>query len=152
CCQLSLISQPIWLSEKLLFLGEIPRRFDFEGQQPIGMSCENDQWVADAVLDDSALVYQSETGLVIITGCSHSGICNIIEYAKEICQDHRINGVIGGFHLFELDEQLFKTQAYFAENQIKSLYPCHCVSFAVKAKINEKIPVREVAVGLSLIW
>ncbi len=151
-CQLSLTSQPTWLSEKLLFLGEIPRRFDFEGQQPIGMRCENDQWVADAVLDDSALVYQSETGLYIITGCSHSGICNIIEYAKEICQDHRINGVIGGFHLFELDEQLFKTLAYFAENRVKSLYPCHCVSFAVKAKINEKIPVREVGVGLSLIW
>ncbi len=152
CCQLSLTAQPTWLTDKLLFLGEIPRRFDFEGQTPIGEILENGEWLTDRVWDDSALVYQSDAGLFIITGCSHSGICNIIEYAKEICQDDRINAIIGGFHLFELDEQLFKTQAYFFENQIKNLYPCHCVSFTVKAKLNETIPVAEVGVGLALKW
>ena len=54
----------------------------------------------DFLIDDSALVYKSDKGLFVITGCSHSGICNIIEYAKEVCSEDRIIGCIGGFHIF----------------------------------------------------
>ena len=88
-------------------------------------------------MDDTALVYKSENGIYIITGCSHSGICNIIEYAKEVCKDNRVLGVIGGFHLFEVTEQVNKTIDYLKQNNIKELYPCHCTSFAVKAEIHK---------------
>ncbi len=47
-------------------------------------------------MDDTALVYKGEKGSYIITGCSHSGICNIAEYAKKVCGDNRILGIIGG--------------------------------------------------------
>ena len=64
------------------------------------------------MLDDSALVYCGEKGLTIITGCSHSGICNITEYAKAVCGDDRIAGIIGGFHLLEITPQVEKTADY----------------------------------------
>ncbi len=63
-------------------------------------------------MDDSALVYKGNKGLFIITGCSHSGICNIIDYAKKVCQEKRVYGVIGDFHLFEKNERLEKTIQY----------------------------------------
>ena len=53
--------------------------------------------VNDFVLDDTAIVYKSSEGLVIIVGCAHSGICNIIEYAKEVCQEERVVDIIGDF-------------------------------------------------------
>lgn len=56
-----------------------------------------------------------------------------MEYAKKVCNDNKIYGVIGGFHLFDVDERLKATVNYLKENDIKLLYPCHCVF--LKAKI-----------------
>ena len=52
--------------------------------------------------------------------------------------------------MFEVDEQVNKTVEYFKDNQVKDIYPCHCVSFQVKAKINESIKINEVGVGLTI--
>ena len=107
-------------------------------------------WYDDYVLDDSALVFKTTHGLFIITGCSHSGICNIIEYATKVCNDNRIIGVIGGFHLFEIDDRMTQTIQYLKSKDIKNLYPCHCVSLKVKAKMMQDLNITEVGVGLSI--
>ena len=86
----------------------------------------------------------------MITGCSHSGICNIIEYAKKVCNDNRVIGVIGGFHLFDKDERLNSTIEYLKKNNIKLLYPCHCVSLQAKIEMGKEIEINEVGVGLEL--
>ena len=65
-------SAPVPLTERLFFLGEIPRTNSFENKSPIGERLINGIWEPDYVLDDSALVYCGEKGLTIITGCSHS--------------------------------------------------------------------------------
>lgn len=136
------------ITERLLFLGEIPRINDFENQTPIGVAEVDGSLVDDYNRDDSALVYKSEDGIFVITGCSHSGICNIVEYAKQICGEERILGVLGGFHLFEDDAQLERTIAYMESNQVQMLYPCHCVSLRARAKMMERLPVTETGVGL----
>lgn len=147
---LSLSQEPQYLTDKLVWLGEIPRNNDFEGAEPIGRRLKDGLWEADYVIDDTALAYCGEEGLFIITGCSHSGICNIIEYAKEVCGDMRISGVLGGFHLFEEGTRLEKTIAYLQSCEMQKLYPCHCVSLKAKAAILAKLPVVEVGVGLEL--
>lgn len=96
------------------------------------------------------MALKTEEGLFIVTGCSHSGICNIVEYAMEVCGERRIAGILGGFHLFETDSRLEKTVEYLAKLGIKSFYPCHCVSFRAKARMNETLPVEEVGVGLAI--
>lgn len=147
---LELSRKPVWLSGHLVFLGEIPRRHPFEKQHPLGERLENGALVPDDLLDDSALAVQTGKGLIIITGCSHAGICNIIDYAREVCQEPRVHMVIGGFHLLKADEQTQKTAKFLRDNQITNLYPCHCTSFEAKAVIHNMIPIREVAVGTML--
>ncbi|MHC5217103.1 MBL fold metallo-hydrolase [Enterococcus sp. LJL128] len=149
---LTLAKEPLPLSDNLLFLGEIPQLVDFEPRQQVDETRCSEEYTADYVIDDSAIVYKGSSGLYIITGCSHSGICNICEYAKLATGVTKIVGVIGGFHLFEENEQLDKTIAYFKENQITELYPCHCVSFNAKAAIHQEIPIGEVGVGMTLEW
>ena len=141
--------QPFYITDNLLFLGEIPRRFQFENIS-VGTTIYQGKEIDDYVKDDTALVYKGEDGLFIITGCSHSGICNIAEYAKELCRDSRINGIIGGFHLFSEDERLEKTVDYLAKNKIKTLYPCHCVSLKAKHLMMNKLNAEETAVSLEL--
>ncbi len=151
-CNLILSKEPIKVSKHIIFLGEIPQINDFENREPMGKQIIGEKLVDDYIVDDTALVYKSENGIYIITGCSHSGICNIIEYAKGVCKDNRVLGVIGGFHLFEVTEQVNKTIDYLKQNNLKELYPCHCTSFAVRAEIHKALPVNEVGVGLEINW
>ncbi len=151
-CRLLLSKKPVQISPNLSFLGEIPEYTDFEKRQAIGHCQTEGVFCDDYVMDDSALVCQTEQGIYIISGCAHSGICNTIEHAKKITGDARVIGVLGGFHLFDVDERLHKTIAYFVQNNIRQLYPCHCVSFAAKAEIHKAIAINEVGVGLTLLW
>lgn len=149
-CHLELTKSPLEIMKNITFLGEIPQRNDFEIREFIGKCGKKDEMIDDAVLDDSALVYKSEKGLFIITGCSHSGICNIMEYAKEVCKENKIYGVIGGFHLFDVNDRLMKTIQYLKENSVELLYPCHCVSLEAKIQMGKKLNIREVGVGVEI--
>jgi len=117
--------EPYWIIEDgVVFLGEIPRKNNFEARNPLGYLENGD---LDWIIDDSALVIKSNQGLIIISGCSHSGICNIIEYAKEVCKDERIYVVMGGMHLFE-ENRIAPTINYLKEQNIRQLYAAHCLS------------------------
>ncbi len=149
-CKLNLSKQPIQVSKNIIYLGEIPTINEFEPRYSIGKCIIDDNKMDDTIVDDSAIVYKSDKGLFVITGCSHSGICNILEYAKKVCSDQRIYGVIGGFHLFDVNERLEKTITYLKENNIKLLYPCHCVSLKAKIEMAKELDINEVGVGLEI--
>ena len=146
---LQLSKEPQFLTEHLVFLGEIPRINDFEGTLPFGRKDGSNE--DDIVIEDSALVYKTSNGLVIITGCSHAGICNIIDYAKKVCKDQRILDIIGGFHLLNPPKrQLEGTISYFKNLHPDSVYACHCTDLASKIALSRVVNVKEVGVGLSL--
>ena len=142
-------AQPVEIAQNLWFLGGIPRIFPHE-KSCIGQIFKDGQWTDDHINEDTALVYKGKDGLFVITGCSHSGICNICEWAKQVCKEDKIHGIIGGFHLFDDDEKLAKTVEYFVANGVEKLYPCHCVSLVAKHRMMEKLDVAEVATGLVL--
>lgn len=147
----NLSKDPIWLTDKLVFLGEIERINDFENKTPIGIVEYKDGNVEDYVLDDSALAYKTEKGLIIITGCSHAGICNIIECAKKVCKEDRIIDVVGGFHLLDPDEKVIQsTCKYIKQNNIKDIHPCHCTDLKSKIELSKASNLKEVGVGLVL--
>ena len=146
---LKLSKNPAKITENITFLGEIPRGNDFEAKQPLGEKLEQDgTWQPDYLLDDSAIVYDGgEEGLTVITGCSHAGICNIVEYAKKVCKNDKINGIIGGFHMMQLTSRVGKTVEYLKKQQPKHLCPCHCTCFYARAAIHAAVPIEEACVG-----
>ncbi|MCK9170411.1 MAG: MBL fold metallo-hydrolase [Treponema sp.] len=136
--------EPKYITGQLVFLGEIPRTNDFEVECPIGVSGGK----PDYVKDDSALVYTGEDGLVIITGCSHSGICNIVEYAKRVTGETVIADIIGGFHLLNPSrERLEGTCRYLQAQKIKGIHPCHCTDLRSKITLAAAVPVEETGVS-----
>jgi len=141
-------SGQVKLTECLTFLGEIPRVTDFESKEPIGTIGEVGP--TDFVLDDSALSYEGRDGVFIVTGCSHSGICNIMLQAMNCSGKKSIIGIIGGFHLLEKNQQLEETIHFLKQNTKGTLYPCHCVSLAAKCEMMKTLPITEVGVGLQL--
>lgn len=88
------------LDEFLLFLGEIPRTSEFEKAMPNAYYEENGQEKHDRIEDDTAIVANVKgKGLVILSGCAHSGIINTVQYAREITGIDKVFVVMGGFHL-----------------------------------------------------
>jgi len=150
-----LSDKPVWITDDLVFLGEIPRRFPFERTDPgergiiFPGGCEK----PDLLLDDSALAFRSGTGLIIITGCSHAGICNITEYAREVCGERRVTDIVGGLHLLSPEpNRLARTGKYVNRLHLKALHACHCTSPEAKAALAGYTPVQEVGVGMRLKW
>jgi len=148
---IALSKDPVWLTDKLVFLGEIERTNNFENKKPAGKVQCNGADMDDYMLDDSAMVYKSSKGLVIITGCSHSGICNIIEYSKKVCKDDRIADIIGGFHLLNPSEELLgNTRDYIRQSKIEEIHACHCTDLRSKIELSKAVKLKEVGVGLVL--
>jgi len=146
-----LTAAPLWLTENLVFLGEIERRFAFERVPPCGYVYTPDGIREDTVPDDTALACRTPEGLVIVTGCSHAGICSIVEQACEVCGDDRVADIIGGFHLLDPPpEQMQGVLDYFAEVRPAALHPCHCTGLAAKIALAKVADVCETGVGLTL--
>lgn len=144
-------SVPVWITDRLVFLGEINRQFEFEGTNTIGQIIKNNVAEPDFMQDDSALAYKSTQGLVIITGCSHSGICNVVEQAKQICQNDRVLTIIGGLHLRKPSaEQLNGTIAYLSQTNVEKLYACHCTDQPSRIALSQLGNLCETTVGLTL--
>ncbi|MEA1975210.1 MAG: MBL fold metallo-hydrolase [Bacillota bacterium] len=148
---LELSNEPKWITKNIVFLGEIERTNDFENKTPIGKIHHNGATKDDYLLDDSAMAYKTDKGIVVITGCSHAGICNIIEYAKKVCNDDRIIDVIGGFHLLNPEKEVMdKTVEYFSNQNINLIHACHCTDLQSKIKLSKVVKLEEVGVGLEL--
>ncbi|EKN70398.1 MBL fold metallo-hydrolase [Schinkia azotoformans] len=148
-----LTKEPLWITNRLVFLGEIKRTFDFEGQDSIGEVVTKQGKINDYILDDTAMVYKSSEGLVIIVGCAHSGICNIIEYAKEVCQEDKVADIIGGFHLLNpTKNQLHKTIEYIKKLQLTAIHACHCTDLRSKIALSTVATLEDVGVGLQLLY
>ena len=152
--RLSFSTEPVWLTDKLVWLGEIPRVHAWEKNLSLGEATDSedsDEWHKDSLPDDTALALKTPKGVFVITGCSHSGICNIITRALEVCGDRRLYGVMGGMHLTSLDERSEKSIAFMESLHPEVLYPAHCTCFEVRAEMVKRgLPVGVVAVGMKL--
>ena len=153
--RVNLSDKPVWITGDLVFLGEIPRKFAFERMDPGKRTVilPDGRMEPDQLLDDSALAYRSDNGLVIITGCSHAGICTITEYAREVCGESRVEDIIGGLHLLSPEpERMKKTGEYLRDLHLTSLHACHCTSLSAKLALANYCPVQETGIGMTIAW
>ena len=145
---LRLSAEPLPLTENLFYLGAIPRLDPLDQDQALRQGDDG----ADFTPDDTALAYRGKEGVYVITGCSHSGIGNILEQAKRVTNENRIMGVIGGFHLRQMDDRAARAIRYLKGERIPCLYPCHCTSLSVKVALGNEMHIEEVGAGTSLEW
>lgn len=117
------------LEDDVLFLGEIPRITTFETGAPNLFYDKNGEEAADDLSDDTSLVLNIKgKGLVVLSGCAHSGIINTINYAKEVAGVDDVLAVMGGFHLSGPDmAPLIKpTIETLKKINPKHVIPTHC--------------------------
>ena len=88
------------LGGELLFLGEILRRTSFERGMPNAFYEVDGEERWDPIEDDTGIVVHIRgKGLVVLSGCAHSGIVNTVDHAREVTGVDPVWAVMGGFHL-----------------------------------------------------
>ena len=118
--------------------GEVERVTRYEPLENVHIKVDG-ELVQDPEHDDMSLIINvSGRGLVIVSGCSHAGIVNIMKQAQRITGEEKIIGVIGGFHLrVANEEQLSKT----IEELDKARLVCagHCTGFEALKRISDRM-------------
>jgi 7,8-dihydropterin-6-yl-methyl-4-(beta-D-ribofuranosyl)aminobenzene 5'-phosphate synthase len=135
--KLSLTKDPLVIMTGMMTTGEVSRLTDFEKVTVAVKTIENGMVVDDLMLDDISVVANvRDKGLVIITGCSHAGIINIANQAKEVAGGHKIEGIIGGLHLIEASDTVInRTVNDLAKLNVAWISAGHCTGFQAQAEL-----------------
>ncbi|MBO8129777.1 MAG: MBL fold metallo-hydrolase [Peptococcaceae bacterium] len=125
------IAPGIWVS------GEVPRKTGFEKGDNRLFCLENGhKKVPDPLRDDMSIYCVTPQGLVIILGCAHAGLVNIIEHARQVTGVNRVYGIIGGTHLGPAPvAQLEATIVFLQGLDLQFLAPNHCTGLPVMARL-----------------
>lgn len=126
-----------------LITGQIERLTDFEKGMPNVLIERDGTTEKDLILDDQALIlYVRGKGLVIISGCAHSGIINTINYARKITGIDQIYAVIGGFHLSGpvFEPAIGPTISELKKLGIEVLVPMHCTGWQAVKEMAYEFP------------
>lgn len=116
---------PFSVGERIVFLGEVPRNTAFESKNT---SFVLEGGEPDFVMDDSGVALLHDEGLFVITGCGHAGVVNTLEHARKVTGEKRLFGIMGGFHLKQVDRQTVETVEYLKTNGVKHVLPSHCTA------------------------
>jgi 7,8-dihydropterin-6-yl-methyl-4-(beta-D-ribofuranosyl)aminobenzene 5'-phosphate synthase len=135
---LLLAANPVKIADGITTTGEVPRTTGFESVSGF-WTVHNRSFVDDMMLDDQSLVVDVEgKGLVVVSGCAHSGIINTIKYAQKITGNSRVYAVLGGFHLIGADAKRIQSTVDELEKlDPKFVGPCHCTGKKAAEKFAE---------------
>lgn len=109
-------------------------------QEPLccGGICHLGGYAMDEFTEEIALGLLTSKGLVLIVGCSHVGIMNILEHVKTYC-DIPIYCVLGGTHLVAADEQrILQTIKDLKRFGVRKMAVSHCTGEAAKKLLSEQ--------------
>jgi len=122
----------IWLT------GPVPRVYP-EKNYPAGTEVKiAGSWTEDNIPDDQSLVFNTAHGLVLLSGCGHSGIINTLQYARSIVRSAPVDAAIGGFHLFAASDQtLAWTASKLKEYQTARILGAHCTGIESVYRLRE---------------
>jgi len=123
----NLTTKSVKITDNIMTTGEIPMVTDFEEIDPELLVKEDTGWQPDKLLDDQALIINTELGLVVILGCAHRGIINTLYHAQQLTGVKVIHTVLGGCHLSRASqERISLTMATLKELGIQRLGVSHC--------------------------
>jgi 7,8-dihydropterin-6-yl-methyl-4-(beta-D-ribofuranosyl)aminobenzene 5'-phosphate synthase len=130
--------------EKGVFLtGEVPRKTPFEKPDPVLLAEIDGKIDQDIFSDDQSLILDTEKGLVLVLGCAHSGMINIIDYVIDKTGKEKFYAVLGGTHLdFLTQEQLEESIKALKKMKIEKIGICHCTGMRAAFRLQHEFGER----------
>jgi len=143
---------PVEISPGALFSGEVTR-YGYPEYTPDMYAIRDGKIVKDHMMDDSALIVNlRDKGLVIITGCGHAGILNIVEHAFTVTGVRRLYAIIGGLHLErESRDNVLDVAKRLRDLDVKLVVPLHCTGREATQTLREVLADRVLLGGVGTI-
>jgi 7,8-dihydropterin-6-yl-methyl-4-(beta-D-ribofuranosyl)aminobenzene 5'-phosphate synthase len=124
----------VWLT------GPVPRQYPERNWNGTGKVQTSSGLVEDNIPDDQSLVIDTAKGLVVITGCGHAGIVNIVTFAEKHFEDRPIYGIVGGLHLYaSTDQQVDWTAANLRKYHVENLLAAHCTGIEATYRLRQAL-------------
>jgi 7,8-dihydropterin-6-yl-methyl-4-(beta-D-ribofuranosyl)aminobenzene 5'-phosphate synthase len=129
----------------VLITGEVDRTTDYErGMPPPHQAWTGTDWVHDpTVIDDQALVVHVRgQGLVVLTGCGHAGVVNIVRHAQRLTGVERLHALVGGLHLSgpAFEPTIAPTVAALTDLAPDLVVPGHCTGWRAQHALAAALP------------
>lgn len=136
--------EPVEVAAGVLLTGEVPRVTVFEGGDMGNRSIVRQGEVEpDLLLDDQSLVLRTAQGLVLLLGCAHAGMVNVLHHAIRATGVEEILAVVGGTHIgLSGEEQRERTIEALAGFRIRHLIPAHCTGLEAMARMRAALGER----------
>ena len=124
----------VWLT------GPVPRKYPERNWSPGVQIKDGTTWKEDTLPEDMSLVFNTRQGLVVLSGCGHSGIVNTLDYARSAIRNAPIHAAIGGFHLYQLDDEKIRwTASKLREFGLANFLGAHCTGIEAVYRIREYV-------------
>jgi len=124
---LLLARNPVTIAKGVMTSGEIERGVTYEKVKGF-LAIEGEKFKEDIMPDDQALTINLEgKGLVVVSGCAHSGIINTVRAAQKVTGVSKVYAILGGFHLIDADDKRIQlTIKELLKINPEVVRPCHC--------------------------
>ncbi len=135
------VDKPTEIHPGIWLTGPVPRKYPERNWGGFGTSriVTAKGQIEDTVPEDMSLVFDTDAGLVVLSGCGHSGIINTLEHARNTIRQAPIHAAIGGFHLFEAsDETLAWTAGKLREFGLANFVGAHCTGIEAVYQIRQR--------------
>ena len=130
-------------ADTVIVTGEVPRSTPFERGMANALIERDGQIERDTIADDQAVIISlGGRGVVVVSGCAHSGIVNTVRYARELAGGQPVVAVVGGFHLPgpEAASIVSQTVDALVGESPALLGPMHCTGRYATERLRDALP------------
>ncbi len=133
------------LDDCVLVTGQVERTTGYEpGFPPQHVRTADGGWQHDPwVWDDQAMVVNiRDKGLLVLSGCGHAGMVNILRYARKLTGVDKVHGFVGGMHLTGglFEKIIAPTIEELTAMSIGTVVPCHCSGWKAQQQLALRLP------------
>jgi 7,8-dihydropterin-6-yl-methyl-4-(beta-D-ribofuranosyl)aminobenzene 5'-phosphate synthase len=129
-------AEPVALYPGIWLTGPVPRVFPEKNYPGVGRVASPAGEVEDTIPEDQSLVFVTERGLVI----RHAGIVNTATHARKIAGEERLHALVGGFHLFPLDDtRLDWTAEHLRPFGVQNFVGAHCTGIEAVFHLRDRL-------------
>jgi 7,8-dihydropterin-6-yl-methyl-4-(beta-D-ribofuranosyl)aminobenzene 5'-phosphate synthase len=135
------VSEFTEIAPGIFLTGEVPRKTDFEPPDDnMKIVSEDGELIQDNIVDDISMVIDCPKGLVVVLGCAHAGLINILEYVHSMLPGRPFYAVVGGTHLGFAGVQQFEATVNALDDfDVKILGASHCTGLANSARLYNRL-------------
>jgi 7,8-dihydropterin-6-yl-methyl-4-(beta-D-ribofuranosyl)aminobenzene 5'-phosphate synthase len=123
----------VWLT------GPVPRKYPEKNwSKGRKLRTADGSTTEDNLPEDQSLVIVTGKGLVVVSGCGHSGIINTLDYARARISPAPVYAALGGFHLYQAsDDTLAWTASKLKEFGLQNLLGAHCTGIEAVYRLRQ---------------